>query len=307
MSTTLKNTGRSHRFIVGLAFSFTLSLALSACSLLGNSAGLDSVKVPSAGIEPTPKQTAPQPIPSSIASPSSEPSPVQSRDSDGDGLTDAVEGKNENDNSPSRDSDGDGQPDYLDTDSDNNGLSDQSEMCPPARVLSILLKPACDGQTLYDFDGDSIPDYTDQDNDLDSVQSSLKTGLEDKVELADQTGKFSPSLIDFDGDSIPDLYDRDSDNDGILDFEDGITDNDSDGKANFRDTDSDGDNVPDNCEASGQPLRRALTEQNLPLDTDHDGIPDFLDRDSDGDSRNDASEDLNGDCLVGSNETDRLR
>ncbi len=48
--------------------------------------------------------------------------PYQGADSDGDGISDYEEGRDQN-----RDTDGDGIPDYLDPDSDNDGLSDALE------------------------------------------------------------------------------------------------------------------------------------------------------------------------------------
>ena len=65
-------------------------------------------------------------------------------DSDGDGLSDTVEG------GPGVDTDGDGTPDYRDLDSDNDGVPD-----------------ATDGAA--DSDGDGTPDFRDPDSDNDGV------------------------------------------------------------------------------------------------------------------------------------------
>ena len=64
------------------------------------------------------------------------------RDSDHDGIYDAVEG--------TADTDADGTPDYLDTDSDNDGIPDQVE-------------------GTADSDGSGVPDYLDLDSDGDGI------------------------------------------------------------------------------------------------------------------------------------------
>src|SRR5512147_2351513 len=71
-------------------------------------------------------------------------------DSDGDGISDHDEGR---DDKPPRDSDGDGKPDYLDGDSDGDGIPDAVEgrtnpCAPPA-----------------DSDSDGKPDFVDLDSD----------------------------------------------------------------------------------------------------------------------------------------------
>jgi hypothetical protein len=101
-------------------------------------------------------------------------------DSDGDGLTDAEEGRGDD---TSRDSDTDGTPDYLDGDSDDDGLRDVTEAAP------------FDGEP-PDTDADGTADYLDNDSDAD--------GLADAVEGDD----------DWDGDGTPNW--RDPRNDGSL-------------------------------------------------------------------------------------------
>ncbi len=215
-------------------------------------------------------------------------------DSDGDGITDKLEWY-EAGCSPTggNDADGDGIANYRDLDADGNGLPDKDEVCPPAAVLTALGKPACVAGTPYDFDGDGIPDYLDPDNDHDSSAVSKFVGLNDEFELADATGKYVGLTLDTDGDGIPDVYDHDSDGDGIPDHDDGLNDVDKDGKQNFRDTDSDGDGVLDSCEKT--------------VDTDGDGKADFVDLDSDGDLLPDRDEDKNGNCVLNTGETDRLK
>jgi hypothetical protein len=77
-----------------------------------------------------------------------------STDSDGDGITDSVEGIG--------DADGDGLLDYLDTDSDGDGLLDADEQ-------------------IADTDGDGIPDFLDAFNGIVWVQfdwTGIETGAE---------------------------------------------------------------------------------------------------------------------------------
>ncbi len=229
-------------------------------------------------------------------------------DSDGDGIPDRAEWRKAGcDADGANDVDGDGLPNFRDLDSDGNGLPDKDELCPPATVLTALGMPACAASTPYDFDGDGTPDYLDFDNDHDSSQTDKAIGLFDKIELADATGKFVGLTLDTDRDGIPDVYDVDSDGDGIMDLDDGTDDDDDDGIAAFRDLDTDGDGVPDKCEARGNPAPTAA-DLKLPVnDTDLDGIPDYRDLDSDGDFLSDGKEDLNGNCVLDSNETSRTR
>jgi hypothetical protein len=265
-------------------------------------------------------------------------------DTDGDGIIDTIEGKGKGPGGKDIDTDGDGTPDYLDLDSDNdgipdkiewfkggcmtgpfedlndadgdgipnfqdldsdgNGYPDKDEACPPKGMPTGPI--ACTPNAPYDFDGDGVPDWIDFDNDHDSSAKDKTLGLADKTELSDSTGKYI-GLVDTDADGIPDLYDRDSDNDFILDLDDGITDPDGDGKPNFRDTDSDGDTVSDWCEARANAKPTAADYDLALLDTDKDGIPDFLDKDTDGDLLVDGKEDKNNNCIVDSDETDRLK
>lgn len=101
--------------------------------------------------------------------------PYDGADSDGDGISDYEEGRDQN-----RDTDGDGTPDYLDLDSDNDGYPDAEERG--------------DGPVPRDTDGDGIPDYLDPDSDND--------GLSDLLERHYGTNPLDP---DTDGDGVSDL------------------------------------------------------------------------------------------------------
>jgi len=170
-------------------------------------------------------------------------------DSDGDGLPDAFEAGG----APPRDSDGDGRPDLRDLDSDDNGYPD-----------------AIEGTGDADLDGEE--DFRDRDDDGDFVR--------DRDELA---GVLHPP-IDTDGDGAPNYRDPDSDGDRILDGDEFGIDTDADGLFDHEDHDTDDDGIPDEVEAGDADLFSP------PDDTDGDGVPDFRDRDSDGDGLDDRRE-----------------
>jgi CshA-type fibril repeat protein len=196
-------------------------------------------------------------------------------DSDGDGISDLIEG--------TRDTDGDGTPDYKDLDSDGDGISD-----------------AIEGSA--DTDGDGIPNFRDLDSDGDGITDAIE-GIADTDNDGrpnfldtDSDGDTIPDSVegsaDTDNDGTPDYKDLDSDGDGIPDSVEGTTDTDGDGTPNYKDTDSDGDGIPDSTEKGINPLS--------PRDTDGDGTPDYKDLDSDGDGIPDSVEgttDTDGDGL----------
>ena len=156
-------------------------------------------------------------------------------DSDGDNISDVVEGGNldpDNDgiigtgipdvnengqadgntsNPPDTDMDGD--PDYQDIDADGDGIVDIYE-CP-------------DDNTCVDNDEDGIPDFLDPDSDGDGINDidECETGAD---------------CVDTDNDGIPDYIDLDTDNDGILDEDECVDgapcpDTDLDGIPDWRD------------------------------------------------------------------------
>ncbi len=185
-------------------------------------------------------------------------------DSDGDGISDAVEAGDDQPLTMPVDSDSDGVPDYLDSDSDNNCIPDSEE-----------------GSA--DADLDDVPDYRDLDNDGD--------GISDAVEIGDDCG-----AEDTDGDGLGDYEDRDADGDGIGDlYEAGAielgeepVDTDGDGTPDYLDSDSDGDGTSDSAEGGVS----GVDEE--PRDTDGDGDYDFEDSDADGDAIPDDEEDSHG-------------
>ncbi|BDB56358.1 hypothetical protein SHINM13_06540 [Flavobacterium ammonificans] len=189
-------------------------------------------------------------------------------DSDGDGITDAIE-KGTNGNAPV-DSDGDGTQDYLDLDSDNDGIPDTIEKGT--------------GTSILDTDGDGTPDYRDVDSDND--------GIPDAVEK----GPNGATPVDTDGDGILDYRDLDSDNDSIPDaVEKGPNgnnpvDTDGDGTPDYRDVDSDGDGVGDFEDDCPLTIGSVVLKGCPGIDSDNDGIPDAVDLDDDNDGITDVVE-----------------
>lgn len=218
-------------------------------------------------------------------------SPSQTGDSDGDGISDDLEGA-----AIERDTDDDGSPDFLDDDSDNDGLSDKIE-----------------GNG--DADDDHLPDYLDLDSDKNGIPDAQegagdldKDGLPDRTDLDDdQDGAIDAEEIlaaksdcnddgtsdplgtnvapaNCDADAEKNFRDRDSDGDGIADlFEGSKTDTDKDGFLNRYEHDADNDGLTDAEELRGEAL-------DVPADTDGDNTPDYLDPDSDGDGLSDWDE-----------------
>lgn len=220
--------------------------------------------------------------------------PGDDADADGDGISDADEGR-----TAGADTDGDGTPDYLDEDSDGDGIPDYRE----AGDLDLATPPAdsdADGRPDFrdtdsddngredgvdgvnDDDGDRTPDFADLDDDGDAILD------------AEELGPDPARPRDTDGDGTADFRDPDSDDDTILDAWETSADYDQDGLGNYVDLDSDGDCVPDAAEARGVP----------PIDTDGDQRHDYIDRDSDNDGVPDVSEDANCNGAVDGGETD---
>jgi hypothetical protein len=218
------------------------------------------------------------------------------KDSDGDGISDAVEGD--------ADTDSDKTPDREDADSDGDGIADKVERA--AAACAVPLDSDRDGIFNFrdlDSDGDGVPDAPASaklDSDKDGVPDYLdRDDDNDKLLDIDEIGDDPSMPRDSDGDGTPDVLDTDSDGDGILD---GIIpkglDTDNDGTPDFRDDDDDGDGIADALEVGADP--------SMPRDTDGDGTPDHQDADSDDDGMADNAEDKNGNGKVDPGETDPL-
>jgi hypothetical protein len=259
-----------------------------ACSLFVQ-AGFDSVvardcgslcgEEPGFGV-PTPAGNTGDPL---SPPPPPTPPPGYDVDSDGDLLSDLIEGGLL---STATDTDGGGVPDFQDPDSDNDGILD----CLEAGDRYIAT-PAVDS------DGDGVPDFRDLDSDNDGIPDGVEgtadldgDGLPNFIDT-DSDGDGIPDSAegsgDLDGDGIPDHLDLDVDGDGIANAVEGTADPDGDGNGNEIDLDSDGDGIPDQIEGLA--------------DSDADGVFDYIDLDSDGDGIPDSEEsgyDSNGDGTV---------
>ncbi len=229
--------------------------------------------------------------------------PWEYADTDGDGITDAVEatyGMNPN----STDSDGDGIGDAAEfgtgatpIDSDGDGIADAADVDDDGDGVDTVDEDRNNnGNPLDDdTDGDDIPDYLDVDDDGDGVHTADE----------DRNNNGNPFDDDTDNNGVPDYLDLDDDGDGIpsadevaagcdpasldgdqdevpdADEWNGGVDTDGDGTADCGDDDDDGDGVLTFEEGSGDP--------------DGDGIPSYLDDDSDNDGRSDAEEGFSDD------------
>lgn len=228
---------------------------------------------------------------------------VDQPDADGDGISDADEGR-----PAALDTDGDGSPDYLDDDSDGDGLPDSleagdadlatapidsdSDGTPDFRDLDSDGNGLADGsgtETADDLDSDGIGNWADLDDDGDHIS--------DTVEI----GGLAQSPLDSDADGTPDYQDFDSDDDTIADADEGTIDADEDDVPSYLDLDSDGDCIPDALEAGDADLTTP------PLDTDGDGAADFVDIDADSDGLSDTREDQNCNGAVDAGETSSVR
>ena len=203
---------------------------------------------------------------------------AKTKDSDGDGINDFLESKND-------DSDEDGTPDYLDTDSDNNGIPDSVETGIDVKSLNNIAVDV-DGDNIPDYvdtDGDGIPNFKDTDDD--------NNGILDYVdENNDGTPEIDEITSDFDGNGVPDHLDLDDDKDGIPDDVEGVTDSalDDDTDPNHQDYDSDGDSIPDAVEgATDSALDDDTIPNHIDLDSDGDSIPDAFEADPYGDRAGD--------------------
>ncbi|WP_162687404.1 thrombospondin type 3 repeat-containing protein [Bradymonas sediminis] len=221
-------------------------------------------------------------------------------DSDGDGIPDIEEAGDDDLLTPPVDTSGNGIPDYRDPDSDGDGIFDDVDNC---RLVANPDQTDTDGDGVgdactddadgdgvldlddncplvanadqADMDGDGVGDACDPDSDGDGVD-----GEQDNCSMV-----FNPEQTDADGDGVGDACDPDVDGDGIDDEDDNCPlvanpdqlDTDGDGAGDACDGDADGDGFPDeddNCPTVANPDQ---------IDTDGDGVGDACDPDADGD------------------------
>lgn len=168
-------------------------------------------------------------------------------DSDGDGLTDAVEGTS--------DFDGDGLENYIDIDSDGDGITDNRESQASSSYRAPNLKDTDnDGLdnrydsdnggtaiTIVNTDGTALADYLDTDADGDGVPDSIEGHDADQDGVADRT----PIGSDLDQDGLDDIFD--TVNAGSATNSTGsnaaIVNTDGNGLRNWQDTDDDDDGL----------------------------------------------------------------
>lgn len=192
-----------------------------------------------------------------------EPAPSPDGDEDKDGITNLLEGYDDE-----TDTDGDGTPDYKDKDSDKNGVLDEFEV-------------GDDPASPTDSDSDGIANFMDTDDDDPNFgrPDEIDNGRPDKIEI----GSNPQNPTNTDGEDLPDYQDLDDDNDGIVDRNEmnpedpqKFVDTDKDGTEDYQDKESDGDTLPDSVEKM--------------TDFDGDGILNFQDPDSDNDGISDKNE-----------------
>ena len=196
------------------------------------------------------------------------------RDSDNDGVIDALDADDDddgvltidedldNDGDPTNDdSNADNIPDYLDVDDDGDG------------VLTVVEDVDDDGDPRNDDnDGDGLPNYLDVDDDGDTILTRDE----------DIDGDGDPGNDDSDSDGLFDYLDPDDDNDTIL-----TRDEDLDGDGDPRTDNSDaslGDTLPNYLDSDDDGDNVSTTDEDLDLDgdprnddTNMNGIPDYLD------------------------------
>ncbi len=191
-------------------------------------------------------------------------------DSDSDGIL------NQSDNCPDianplqEDNDQDLTGDVCDPDDDNDGVLDPSDNC------QFIANPSQD-----DNDKDNIGDVCDTDDDNDNIADSTDNCL------------FIANLnqSDIDGDGLGDVCDSDPDGDGIT-ADDNCPmapnslqeNNDGDSEGDACDTDDDNDGVldsNDNCPTVANQLQEDLDQDNIgdacDIDIDGDGVENYID------------------------------
>ncbi len=223
-------------------------------------------------------------------------------DSDGDGISDAVEGGaagNDFDNDGIDDlfdanSDGDGTTDIGKVDHNSDGIHDlfiglNSDQASSGDNLPDYLDPDSDNdgiadilETANDFDNDGIPNYQDTDADDDGISDFIESrasgsdfdndGIDDNFDAdADGGGSIDVGKVDANNDGIDDQITLDYDESGSDDYLEKLTNDTSEESSLLAFIDSDLDGIPNRVEQNGSGN-----------DLDHDGIDDAFDADQDG-------------------------
>ncbi|MBO4351677.1 MAG: hypothetical protein J6A01_12145 [Proteobacteria bacterium] len=195
-------------------------------------------------------------------------------DEDGDGISDEIEGKDEN-----RDTDEDGIPDYQDLDSDGDNIPDSLEGgtngCSGAEPITNGMGAVSADYINPDVDGNGINDGIECCGADENNGGTCKEGVE-----KDENG-FYTFCIDTNNNDMPDYIDSDNDGDGLADeieIKGAVNAN-----ANLE-----GDYFSGDCDGDGNP--DALGSADAPIDCDGDGVYDYMDYDSDGDGILDSIE-----------------
>jgi hypothetical protein len=255
-------------------------------------------------------------------------------DSDGDGLSDALEiflgsdpnnADSDNDGvldgfepNPSDDADGDGLINLLDVDSDDDGLYDGTEMgfdCshpdtdpgPPSHCIPDGDAGATTTNPLLkDTDGGGVSDGSEDAN----LNGVVDAGEADPNDASDDV-----NVVDSDGDGLSDdleLFlgsdpnDADSDDDGLLDGDEHnpADNNDSDWFINLLDVDSDDDGLYDGTEAGKDCSHADTAPGHCIADADPSTKTSPLKWDTDGGGASDGSEDPNLNGAIDTGEQD---
>ena len=180
------------------SFPWLFSVIVAGCT--SSNGGEDAtVKPVDAAVDVAPSDVAPDApdVPRVDVTAPPDSTMVTCRDTDGDGLSDDVEG------APRVDSDRDGTPDYMDPDSDNDGFTDQVEanrsyaMYDSHRITLACGTVGDNCDSALGTAADGIPNFRDLDSDND--------GLTDREEREANT---DPCTADTDGDGASDLVER---------------------------------------------------------------------------------------------------